>query len=83
MARLIPDDVAERNQGPWPDSEHATLNRLAVALSAEVHRVNTAKRLKQAIDNNWCIYHEQQAMEHKTLGMPSGKSEQTAKILDL
>ena len=35
MARLIPDDVAERNQGPWPDSEHATLNRLAVALSAE------------------------------------------------
>ena len=35
MARLIPDDVAERNQGPWPDSEHATLNKLAVALSAE------------------------------------------------
>ena len=35
MARLIPDDVAERNQGPWPDSEHATLNRLAVALAAE------------------------------------------------
>jgi hypothetical protein len=35
MARLIPDDVAERNQGPWPDSEHATLNKLAVALAAE------------------------------------------------
>lgn len=35
MARLIPDDVAERNQGPWPDSEHATLNKLAIALSAE------------------------------------------------
>ena len=35
MARLIPEEVAERNQGPWPDSEHATLNRLAVALSAE------------------------------------------------
>ncbi len=35
MARLIPDDVAERNQGPWPDTERATLNKLAVALSAE------------------------------------------------
>jgi hypothetical protein len=35
MARLIPDDVAERNQGPWPDTERTTLNKLAVALSAE------------------------------------------------
>jgi len=35
MARLIPDDVAERNQGPWPDTERATLDKLAVALSAE------------------------------------------------
>ena len=35
MARLIPEEVAERNHGPWPDSEHATLNRLAVTLSAE------------------------------------------------
>ena len=57
--------------------------RFCSVCSTEVHRVNTAKRLKQAIDNNWCIYYEQQAMEHKTIGMPSGKSEQIAKILDL
>jgi len=33
MARLVPDDVAEPNQGPWHASERATLNRLAVGLS--------------------------------------------------
>jgi hypothetical protein len=35
MARLVPHDVAERNQGPWPDSEHATLNLLLEVLSGE------------------------------------------------
>ena len=33
MARLVPDDVAERDQGPWHASERATLNKLAVMLS--------------------------------------------------
>ena len=35
MARLVPDDVAERDQGPWHASERATLNKLAVMLSDE------------------------------------------------
>jgi len=35
MARLVPDDVAEKDQGPWHPSERATLNKLAVALSGE------------------------------------------------
>jgi hypothetical protein len=50
MACLVPHDVAERNQGPWPDSELATLNRLAVALSAEYtvfHGIHLA-RIEQA-----------------------------------
>lgn len=33
MARLVPDDVAERDQGLWHASERATLNKLAVMLS--------------------------------------------------
>ena len=39
MARLIPEDVAERNQGPWPDSEHATLNKLAVEVRSPGERM--------------------------------------------
>jgi hypothetical protein len=35
MARLVPDDVAEPNQGPWHASERATLNKLAVMLPQE------------------------------------------------
>ena len=35
MARLVPDDIAELDQGPWHPSERATLDKLAVALSGE------------------------------------------------
>lgn len=33
MARLIPDDIAAPNQGPWHPSERATLARLKAELS--------------------------------------------------
>ena len=35
MARLVPDDVAEIDQGPWHASERATLNKLAVLLPGD------------------------------------------------
>ncbi len=46
MARLVPDDVAEKDQGPWHPSERATLNKLAFALSGEFtvyHGIHWAK----------------------------------------
>lgn len=35
MARLIPDEVAEPDQGPWHPSERATLDKLAIALPSD------------------------------------------------
>jgi len=46
MARLVPDDVAERDQGPWHASERATLNKLAVVLPndhTESHGIHWAR----------------------------------------
>jgi hypothetical protein len=80
MARLIPEEVAERNHGPWPDSEHATLNRLAVALSAEytvfhgIHwaRIDQAHAVMQAVSS--------EVIAPSTGGEPLAALGQVAKI---
>ena len=73
MARLIPDDVAERDQGPWHASERATLNKLAVMLSDDYtvfHGIHWApKSLTTQVSRNMNALRQEFSRKHQGRGL--------------